>query len=69
MAYLFRVFRQGDYGGASLHGTWNRRWQKSLGLLGGYTHDNVWELAPRVKPVVNVNFPPSLSHPLHALFL
>jgi hypothetical protein len=71
VAYLFRVFTQGDCGGASLHGTWNRRWPNSLGLLGGYTHNYVWELAPRcksIKQVVNVTFPPALSQPLLTLF-
>jgi hypothetical protein len=57
VAYLSRFFTRGDCGGASLHGTWNRCWPKSLGLLGGYTHDYVWELAlgcKFVKQVVNV---------------
>ena len=71
VAYLSRFFTRGDCGGASLHGTWNRRWPNSLGLLGGYTHDYVWELAPgckSVKKVVNVTFPPALSQPLLTLF-
>jgi hypothetical protein len=72
VAYLIRFFTKGDCGGASLHGTWNRRWPNSLGHLGGYTHDYVWELAlgcKSVKQVVNVTFPPALSHPLLTLFL
>ena len=71
VSYLLMVFTQGDCGGESLHGTWNRRWPNSLGLLGGYIHDYVWELAPRrksVNQVVNVTFPPALSQPLLTLF-
>ena len=64
VAYLSRFFTRGDCGGASLHGTWNRHWPNSLRLLGGYTHDYVWELAPvckSVKQVINVTFPPAIS--------
>ena len=70
VAYLFRVFREGDYERESLHSTWNRHGTNSLGLLGGYTHVYVWELAPgckSVKQVVNITFPTYLSQPLLVL--